>query len=63
MAITANQRFSSIVGFEDIGKNIMAIVLAATVFYEVVGLVIVKNTLSKAGEIDAADTGWQTSSH
>lgn len=59
MAITANQRFSNLAGFADIGKNIMAIVLAATVFYEVVGLVIVKNALNKAGEIDAADTGWQ----
>ncbi len=62
MAITANQRFASIEGFEDIGSNIMAIVLAATVFYEIVGLVIVKNALHKAGEIDASnDVGWQAS--
>lgn len=61
MAITANQRFQGISGFEHIGSNIMAIVLAATVFYEIVGLVIVKNALNKAGEIDAAsDVGWQS---
>ena len=58
MAITANQRFSSIEGFEFIGSQIMTIVLAATVVYEVLGLIIVKTALSKAGEIDAADVGW-----
>lgn len=58
MAITANQRFSDIAGYEDIGINIMTIVLAATVIYEVLGLVVVKTALEKAGEIDAADIGW-----
>lgn len=63
MAITANARFEGIGGdFAIIGTNIMAIVLAATVVYEVVGLVIVKNALNKAGEIDAQDIGW-TPSH
>jgi Kef-type K+ transport system membrane component KefB len=58
MAITANQRFSTIEGFEFIGSQIMTIVLAATVVYEVLGLIIVKTALNKAGEIDAADVGW-----
>lgn len=58
MAITANQRFSSIEGFEFIGSQIMTIVLAATVIYEVLGLIIVKTALNKAGEIDAANVGW-----
>jgi len=58
MAITANQRFSGISGFEFIGSQIMTIVLAATVVYEVLGLIIVKTALNRAGEIDAADVGW-----
>lgn len=62
MAITANARFEGIGGdFAIIGTNIMAIVLAATVVYEVVGLVIVKNALNSAGEIDATDIGWEPS--
>jgi hypothetical protein len=36
----------------------MTIVLAATVIYEVLGLVIVKTALAKAGEIDAAVGDW-----
>jgi Kef-type K+ transport system membrane component KefB len=60
MAITANARFEEIVGFEHIGAEIMTIVLAATVFYEVIGLVIVKTALHKAGEIDAVDVGWNS---
>ena len=58
MAITANQRFSGIEGFEFIGSQIMTIVLAATVVYEVLGLIIVKSALNRAGEIDAAAVGW-----
>ena len=61
MAITANQRFESIPGFEFIGSQIMTIVLAATVVYEVLGLVIVKTALSKAGEIDAGKDNWEAS--
>ena len=38
----------------------MTIVLAATVVYEVLGLIIVKTALSRAGEIDAADVGWDS---
>lgn len=59
MAITANQRFSDIAGYEEIGINIMTIVLAATVIYEVLGLVVVKTALDKAGEIDAGNIGWK----
>lgn len=61
MAITANQRFATISGFEHIGSQIMTIVLAATVIYEVLGLVIVKTALGRAGEIDAAQVGWESS--
>ena len=62
MAITANQRFEGLPGFENIGIDIMTIVLAATVIYEVLGLVVVKSALSRAGEIDAQEIGWQTTS-
>ena len=61
MAITANQRFSGISGFEYIGSEIMTIVLAATVIYEVLGLIIVKSALGAAGEIDKAQVGWDSS--
>jgi len=61
MAITANQRFAQLEGFEHIGSQIMTIVLAATVIYEVFGLIIVKSALGKAGEIDAAQVGWDSS--
>lgn len=60
MAITANQRFSTIEGFEHIGSEIMTIVLAATVIYEVLGLIIVKSALGAAGEIDQANVGWDS---
>ena len=58
MALTTELRFKELVGFEVIGTNIMTIVLAATVIYEVLGLVVVKSALSRAGEIDGAKTGW-----
>lgn len=61
MAITANQRFEGITGFEQIGSQIMTIVLAATVVYEILGLIIVKTALGKAGEIDAQQVGWDSS--
>lgn len=60
MAITANQRFEGITGFEQIGSQIMTIVLAATVVYEILGLIIVKTALGKAGEIDAQQVGWDS---
>jgi Kef-type K+ transport system membrane component KefB len=59
MAITAETRFGEIPGFEFIGTDIMTIVLAATVIYEVFGLIVVKTALSRAGEIDAAKVGWK----
>lgn len=59
MAVTAKSRFELIPGFENIGLNIMTIVLAATVVYEVFGLIVVKHALGKAGEIDQAKVGWQ----
>lgn len=58
MALTTELRFKELVGFEIIGTNIMTIVLAATVIYEVLGLVVVKSALGRAGEIDGAKTGW-----
>lgn len=58
MALTTELRFKELAGFEMIGTNIMTIVLAATVIYEVLGLVVVKSALSRAGEIDGAKTGW-----
>ena len=58
MALTTELRFKELIGFEIIGTNIMTIVLAATVIYEVLGLVVVKSALSRAGEIDGAKTGW-----
>lgn len=69
MAITANQRFEGLTGIDDlgniihfdyIGSQIMTIVLAATVVYEVLGLIIVKSALGRAGEIDAAQVGWDS---
>lgn len=62
MALATQARFQEpdlIGNYEVIGSTIMTIVLAATVIYEVVGLVFVKTALSKAGEIDAAVTNWQ----
>lgn len=58
MALTTELRFRELPGFEEIGINIMTIVLAATVIYEVLGLIVVKSALSRAGEIDGAKTGW-----
>jgi Kef-type K+ transport system membrane component KefB len=58
MALTTELRFKELAGFEMIGTNIMTIVLAATVIYEVLGLIVVKSALSRAGEIDGAKTGW-----
>ena len=60
MALTAELRFSAMPGFEVIGSEIMTIVLAATVIYEVFGLIVVKTALSKAGEIDAGKVGWDS---
>lgn len=61
MALTTQLRFEtteSLLPFIEIGAVIMTIVLAATVIYEVVGLIIVKTALGKAGEIDAAVGDW-----
>lgn len=62
MALATQARFQEPdlkASFETIGSTIMTIVLAATVIYEVVGLVFVKMALHKAGEIDAAVNNWQ----
>lgn len=60
MALTAELRFASMPGFEVIGSEIMTIVLAATVIYEVFGLIVVKSALSKAGELEAGKVGWDS---
>jgi len=57
MALTADLRFQALAEVHgawlaDIGTTIMTIVLAATLIYEVFGLIIVKKALVKAGEID-----------
>jgi Kef-type K+ transport system membrane component KefB len=62
MALTTQLRFEQtpeLAPFMEIGAVIMTIVLAATVIYEVFGLVIVKTALGKAGEIDAAVGDWE----
>lgn len=61
MAITTQARFAEadLIDYIKVGDTIMAIVLAATVIYEVFGLIVVKTALHKAGEIDAAVTNWQ----
>jgi len=62
MALTTQLRFEaqpSLAPFMDIGLSIMTVILAATVIYEVFGLIVVKSALGKAGEIDAAVTDWQ----
>lgn len=61
MALTTRDRFftDELYAYRHIGLEIMAIVLAATVIYEVLGLIIVKTALYKAGEIDAAVTNWE----
>lgn len=61
MALTTQLRFENTVAlapFEEIGAVIMTIVLAATVIYEVFGLIVVKSALGRAGEIDAAVGDW-----
>lgn len=61
MALTTQLRFETtdaLLPYLEIGEVIMTIVLAATVIYEVLGLVIVKTALSKAGEIDAMVGNW-----
>ncbi len=60
MALTAELRFASMPGFEIIGSEIMTIVLAATVIYEVFGLIVVKSALTRAGEIEAGKVGWDS---
>ena len=60
MALTAELRFEEMAGFAYIGMEIMTIVLAATVIYEVFGLIIVKTALARAGEIDVAKTSWSS---
>lgn len=62
MALTTQLRFEShpaLTEYIGIGLSITTIVLAATVIYEIVGLVIVKTALEKAGEIDKAIDVWQ----
>jgi len=61
MALTTKLRFESaeLADFSEIGAVIMTIVLAATVIYEVFGLIVVKTALGKAGEIDAAVGDWE----
>ncbi len=61
MALTTELRFETtveLIPYLEIGEVIMTIVLAATVIYEVFGLVIVKTALGRAGEIDAAVGNW-----
>ena len=61
MALTTKLRFEAteLAEFAEIGAVIMTIVLAATVIYEVFGLVVVKAALGRAGEIDAAVGNWE----
>ena len=62
MALTTKLRFESTPSLEpfmEVGSIIMTIVLAATVIYEVFGLIVVKAALGKAGEIDAAVGDWE----
>ena len=61
MALTTQLRFEQpdLIAHADVGAVIMTIVLAATVIYEVFGLIVVKTALHKAGEIDAAVGDWE----
>lgn len=62
MALTTQLRFEetpALADFAEIGAVIMTIVLAATVIYEVFGLIVVKSALGAAGEIDAAVGDWE----
>ena len=61
MALTTQLRFEQpdLASHVEIGAVIMTIVLAATVIYEVFGLIVVKTALGRAGEIDAAVGDWE----
>lgn len=61
MALTTQLRFeqADLFAHAEVGAVIMTIVLAATVIYEVFGLIVVKTALYKAGEIDAAVGDWE----
>jgi Kef-type K+ transport system membrane component KefB len=62
MALTTQLRFENtpaLADYAEIGAVIMTIVLAATVIYEVFGLIVVKSALGAAGEIDAAVGDWE----
>jgi len=50
LATTANQAFNAI-GKDDLGSLILAVILTATIVYELVGPVITKIALTKAGEV------------
>ncbi len=50
LATTANQTFIKL-GYENEASLILAVILTATIFYELVGPLITKIALSKAGEI------------
>lgn len=58
MALTVDLKFKELVGFEHIGAQIVTVVLAATVIYEIFGIIVVKFALGKAGEIDRGNQGW-----
>ncbi|XMB86412.1 cation:proton antiporter [Mycoplasmatota bacterium WC44] len=69
MALTVDLKFKPLsetvangAWIAEIGTNIMTIVLAATVIYEVFGLIVVKNALQKAGEINTHKSG-ETNKH
>lgn len=67
MALTADMRFKSLAVIHgdwvaEIGTTIMTIVLAATLVYEVFGLIIVKRALVQAGEI-SEDVANEAISH
>lgn len=51
LATTANQTFETL-GFKEEASMILAIILTATIVYELLGPVITKIALKKAGEID-----------
>ncbi|MCQ2748421.1 MAG: hypothetical protein MJ223_04425, partial [Mycoplasmoidaceae bacterium] len=50
LATTANQTFSNL-GYQKEASLILAVILTATIVYELLGPVITKIALSKAGEI------------
>ena len=51
LATTASQSFTKL-GFEKEGSLVLAVILTATIIYELVGPLITKIALQKAGEID-----------